>query len=313
VSPEVDRKYLRETLDDLKRAAGVSLREEIKLKNVRENDYFEFLARLSKLNGVLFTVATDAGLNCIADVVNHQQGQAAKIIEHKDRMLHQIARDGLQDLSDKIRDLAPQLYVQLHCQVNLISAVLLDGILYFVQRFPRTLGRFRWRIDQKNSTRTEYEKAFVTLTPSLLQTISLAEPLPMLENADYRAFKRFDYQDGESPTYLKTVYGIDIKADPALNIGQLIQEDLKFEDSKESQGVQVADLLAAGVRRCLRAQFNDSRRAAQLLGSLMIQGKAERRPIWLLGFSEAYEPMCDEVANLINIMRRSCRTMVVKP
>lgn len=190
--------------------------------------------------------------------------------------------------------LAPQLYVQLHCQINLISSIVLNGILYFVQRLPKTLGRFRWRIDQKNSTQTEYEKAFVTLTPVILQTISLSEPLPMLEGADYSAFQRFDYSEDKRPTYLKDGYGIDVRNDgPALNIGKLIREDLRFEDSKQNHGVQVADLLAAGLRRCLRTQFNDDQRAAQLLG-----------------FSQAESPVSNDVAKLIRIMERSSRAMV---
>ncbi len=208
--------------------------------------------------------------------------------------------------------IAPQLYVQLHCQVNLISWIILNGILYFVQRFPRALGKFRWRIDQKNSTRTEYEEAFVKLTPPFLQTISLNEPMLMLEGADYSAFRRFDYPEGKSPTYLKTHYGIDIRGDSSLNIGQLIREDLKFEDSHENQGIQVADLLAAGVRRCLRAQFNDNQYAARLLGSLMLRGKTNRPPVWLLGFSEEEETVCDEVANLVRTMARSSRAMLVR-
>jgi hypothetical protein len=313
LTPEVDRKRLREALASLKRAAGASVAREIKLNNLRESDYLDFLIRLGKLNGVLFTLATDAGLNRVADIVKHQEEQAAKITEYKDRMHYERARQGLQRLSDEVRRLPPQLYVQLHCQVNLISSIVADGILYFVQRFPSTLGKFCWRIDQKNSTRTEYEKAFVALTPALLQTISLTEPILMLKGADYSAFRRFDYSEEERPTYLKTVYGIDAgSGGPALNIGKLIREDLKFEDSKENQGVQVADLLAAGVRRCLRTQFKDGRRAAQLLGGLMVQGKARCPPVRLLGFSEAEEAVSDEVSHIIRIMGRSSRAMVTR-
>ncbi len=229
---------MRAALDQLKRSVGPSSTE-VKLTALRERDYFDFLARLGRLNGIVFVVATDAGVNRLADVVKHRNEQAAKIVVHKDRLHHESARRGLQDLSDQVKSLAPQLYVQLHCQVNLISWIVLDGILYFVQRFPRALGNFRWRIDQKNSTRTEYEKAFVALTPALLQTISLGEPLPMLEGADYSAFQRFEYPEEERPTYLTAAYGIAMRNNyPGLNIGKLIREDLKFEDSKNNYGVR---------------------------------------------------------------------------
>ena len=193
----------------------------------------------------------------------------------------------------------------------LISSVVSYGILYFVQRCPKALGRFRWRIDQKNSTRTEYEKAFVTITPPLLQSISLREHLPILEGADYSAFKRFEYPAGEGPDYLKTTYGVDVQSDgPDLNIGKLIQEDLEFVDSRENQGVQIADLLAAGLRQVLRAQFNDNRRAAQLLGSLMVQGRANSPPVRLLQFSEEEYVTGETAADLIHRMEIRSRLML---
>ncbi len=133
----------------------------------------------------------------------------------------------------------------------------------------------------------------------------------MLKGADYHAFQRFDYSEDERPTYLKDVYGIEPADDgPALNIGKLINEDLKFEDSKQNQGVQIADLLAAGVRRCLRRQFANNERAAQLLGRLMVQGPKRHPPIALLGFSEQEEEVTSDVARLVRIMDTSSRAML---
>ena len=311
VTPESERKRIQGVLTCLKQATGTSYKNEIKLRNVREKDYFNFLARLGKLNGVLFTVATDAGQNRIADVMIHRERQVAKIAEHKDLMHYESGRRAVEKLSNQVRGISPQLYVQLLCQVRLISLIVRYGILYFAQRFPKSLGKFRWRIDQKNSIRTEYERAFETLTPALLQTISLGEPLLMLPSADYSAFQRFNYLEGETPTYLKTVYGIDIRHEAlSLNIGQLIREDLNFVDSKANQGVQVADLLAAGMRRCLRTEFTDNLTAARLLGSLMVQREENKPPVWLLGFSEAEERVGIRAEKLIHIMRRNCRLML---
>ena len=136
----------------------------------------------------------------------------------------------------------------------------------------------------------------------------------MLEGADYSAFQRFDYTEGETPTYLKTVYGIDIgEKGPPLNIGQLIHEDLNFVDSRLNLGVQIADLLAAGMRRCLRMQFMNNQAAARLLGSLMVQRESNKPPVWFLGFSEENERVSIRVKNLIRIMRRNCRQMVCRP
>lgn len=307
--PELDWSRVRQVLANLQIAAGTDQPGEIKLRDINEEDYFDFLDHLSQFHGIFFAVATDAGLNSIAQIKKHRDTQATEIIRHIDVMRYETGQQALRNLSDQVQGLSAQLYVQLKCQVILIDSVLRYGILYFVQRFPEELGKFCWRIDQKNSTKTEYERAFEILTPAWLQNFSLKKPMLLLEGADYGAFKRFEYPEGKVPTYLKTVYGIDIGTD-SVNMGQLMREDLKFVDSEQSHGVQVADLLAAGLRRCLRVQFNDNQRAAQLLGSLMLQGEMNGPPVRLLDFSKKESVVTGETARLIHIMRLCSRAMV---
>jgi len=311
MSPECDRRHLQGILENLKRSVGVVPKAEIKLKHLNEEQYLQFLKQLSHLNGVVFVVATDAGLNQPPDVAEHQRIQAEKIVEYKEKMHYQAAREGLQALSDQVAALAPQLYIQLHCQVNLIAAVIRNGVLYFVQRHPRSLGHFRWRIDQKNSTRSDYEKAFASITPAILQSISLQEPMPMLIGADYSAFSRFDYSADEYPTYLRDTYGIEIREDaPVTNIGLIMRENHKFVDSTQNYGVQIADLLASGVRRCLRQEFGDNESVARLLGTLMAQNYGGRPPIQFLGFSRQKNFVGDQVTRLSRIMGKYSRAML---
>ncbi len=304
---------MRQALADLQIAAGARPPKEIKLRDISERDYFDFLSRLNQLHGILFTVATDAGLNSVAHIEKHRNIQATEITRHIDVMRYEAGRQAVKNLSDRVRNLPPQLYIQLKCQVILIKSVIHSGTLYFVQRFPGELGKFSWRIDQKNSTKTEYEKAFEILTPPWLQSFSLEKPIIMkLEGADYSAFKRFEYPEGKAPTYLKTEYGIDIGNAGLTNIGQLIREDLKFVDSKQNYGVQIADLLATGLRRCLRARFNNNEVAARLLGSLMPQGRANESSVQLLGFSKEDRVVTGEIARLIRMMGSYSRAMVVR-
>ena len=308
--PERDWSRMQRAVTALQLAAGARQRCEIKLREVKEGDYFNFLDHLSQLHGILFAVATDAGLYGIAQIEEHREIEAQEIVRHVHLMRHETGRQELRNLSDCVRNLSPQLYIQLKCQVVLIDTVIRDGTLYYVQRFPEELGKFYWRIDQKHSTKTEYEGAFEMLTPPWLQTLSLGNPLIMLKGADYGAFNRFEYPEGKAPTYLKTVYGIDTGRVGGINIGQLMREDLKFVDSKEDHGIQVADLLAAGVRRCLRARFNNNQRAAQLLGRLLLQGGSNGPPIRLLGFSRQESVVARETARLIHIMRLCSRVIM---
>ena len=303
--PEFDRRRLNDAVNGLKQAAGVTSKRELKLRDVEEADYFMFLRRLGRLHGAVFSVATDAGMNTDLELIHHRNNQVDRIVVHKEKMIHDSGRQALQLLSDQVRNLSPQLYVQLQCQILLISAVVRYGTLYFVQRYPRSLGRFRWRVDQKNSTRTEYEDAFRTMTPPMLQTISLKEPLEMLEGADYSAFSRFEYSEDEAPAYLEEQYGIENEGDaPGLNIGKLIHEDLQFVDSKGSLGVQAADLLAAGVRRLLRRNFNDHSQAARLLGTLMPQRQRGTPPVHLLRFSRNEQLASTSASDMVRLMQR---------
>lgn len=311
MSPEGDRRHLRLSLESLKRACGAPIGHEIKLKDVSERHYVEFLQKLSVLNGVVYAVATDAGFNNARDIEEHQAIQAAKIVEHKDKMLYAAAREGLQTLSDNIGSLAPQLYVQLHCQIILIETLLRNGVLYFVQRHPQNLGYFRWRIDQKNSEQTEYERAFVMIAPAFLQTMSLRSPVAMLEGADYSAFSRFDWGVKDKPKYLRDTYGIEIKEEElSTNIGMLLRENLSFVDSKSNAGVQVADLIASGIRRCLRMGFLNNELVAALLGRLMVQNFKGHPPIQLLALSSGDLHVDAGVGNLIRIMWANARAMV---
>jgi len=93
-------------------------------------------------------IATDVGQNRVADVMIHRESQSARIAEHKDVIHNEGGRRAVEKLSNQVIGLSPQLYVQLLCQVRLILLIVRCGILYFAHRFPKSLGKFRWRIDQ---------------------------------------------------------------------------------------------------------------------------------------------------------------------
>ena len=310
VMPEIDEIRTREALAELRNVAGAEMGAEIKLKHIEEHQYFEFLKRLDKCHGVLFAVATDSGLSTIGDLESSREDQARGILAHESKMKHEAGRQALRSQAERVGRLSLQLFVQLKCQVILMDSVLRYGSLYFVQRLPSELGRFAWRIDQKSSNRTEYEKAFRTLTPAWLQSMTLRNPIMTLEGANYTAFKRFDFPQGQAPTYLRDQYGYDIGDTDATNIGKLIREDFEFVDSVANFGVQIADFLSAGLRRCLRQRFENNEQAAHLLGRLMPQGQRGVPPVKLLGFSGDGEVVRERVAKLVWIMAKSARPML---
>lgn len=305
-TPEPERK-IKTVLNRLKRRCKDDFFQEIKLKNVQEHDYFNFLQGLGELEGVVFCTATDAGCNDLDTLRAHQQHQSEGVLIHIDKMKYEGGKEALRILAEQLRGLSPQLYAQLHCQVNLIFDTVSRLIPYFVQRNPSSLSTFRWRIDQKNVSKTDFEDAFEKITPALIQTRSLEEPLSMIKGFDYSFLSPFMYEDGQAPTYLREIYGLEVNS--GLNIQKILRQDLQFTDSKGSVGVQVADLLASGIRRCLRGGFNENNKAAFLLGKIMVQAARNKPPINLIAFRDRTVDefhALDAVRNMI----RSCIPMI---
>jgi hypothetical protein len=296
-------------LNNLKVSSRVSKTQEIKLKNTSELNYFKFLNDIYDAGGLLFSVATDSYINSESIVNAHKKTQADKIRINIPLMKHQSMKQSLHELANRVESLPPQLYVQLLCQVDLIHDILNRGILYFAQKDPITLRRFKWRIDQKDNTKTSYESAFETIAPGLLQTKSFKDPSISLREGDYSHMKPFLFASDSIPKYLEKSYGIRIKS--GLNVGRIIRADMEFPDSKADLSVQISDLLASGVRRCLRNEFDNNVRASQLLGKLMLSNLTKSQPIKLIGLNTAKTFVDDEVASAVSIMNESSRPILL--
>lgn len=307
VSPESNRVAIQKLIFRLRLECANGA--ETKLKHITEERFLKFLKELRNLKGVAFAVAVDVGLHKVATVAHHRDVQAKKVVEHKNKMLHESGKSALEDLSNAIHSLPVQLYTQLFCQVELFHKILTRAPLYYVQRHPQTLGHLRWRIDRKDKIPTAYEDAFRILLPVLLQTMAINDPMIMLKGADYSHFKRFDFAAGEEPTYLKTDYGID--SNEGSNIGMMIREDFQLVDSALVPGVQIADLLASGLRRLLRGEFKQSDEVAKLLGANMIQELRNESPVRLVSLDQSGN-VSQRTSSLIKLMASHSRSMLTR-
>ncbi|HHT9178282.1 TPA: hypothetical protein ACT7LX_002348, partial [Legionella pneumophila] len=154
-----------------------------------------FSKKWVSLKGRAICIATDAGLMQNDFVYNHQVKQAALIVEHIELLQHQSAKDGVQALASKLMTLSPQLYVQLLCHIELKLDVLHKTIPYYAQRIPMTLSHFKWLIDFKNAVKPDYEDLIQALTRVLLQTRSLHDPIPWVNEWNDRGLQNNILQD----------------------------------------------------------------------------------------------------------------------
>ena len=238
-SPESDLERLDALVSSLRAERGGGV--EVKLHQVGEARYVRFLRDLSRLNGLMFAVSVDVSLHSLDGVQAHQLAQADKVIENREKMIHATVREQLTVLRGEILDLPAQLYTQLICQIELFHKVLQRAPLYFSQHKPETLASFKWRIDQKDTIPTTYETAFRTILPSLLQTKSFRDPMVSLIEGNNEYLKRFEFPEGQYPTYLDEHYGVKSKGQ-GLNVGQMAQEDFQLVDSSAVSGYASGDL-----------------------------------------------------------------------
>jgi len=311
VSPETEKRKYIKYLRELKLAQEKSIFEEFKFNEFSENNYFIFLDKLSKLKGVVFCVATDSSLNLEGLVLEHKKNLASSIMDNYDLMKYESGKKALLYLTSQLEKLSTQLYIQLNCQIHLMYSFIVRGIPYFVQRNPNILKKFRWRIDQKEPhKKTDFENAFEKFSPALLQSMSISNPAIALKWCDYKAMSKFIYKEGELPEYLVESVP-ELQDATGFNIQKIVRDDIKFLDSKSLDGIQVADLIASGIRRCLRNEFDDNDTAAKLIGRLMVQAENNKSPIELLTFGNEVT-LNGETSKMIKIMIKACHLMIKK-
>lgn len=243
--PEFEKRKLSEALKKLKLREGFTQSDEVKLKNISESGYLKFLEDLSLLHGSLFCVATDSGLNSISKINAHKDAHVESILRGQSEMKYDGGREAMRILHRQLSDLPEQLYVQFHCQAALLSTFVRRGIAFYVQRYPNSLRNFRWRYDAKQLLKiTDFEDSFQNLVPALLQAYSIVNPTPTLNWCDYSPMKNYI---GLIPDYLAEKVP-ELEGQEVFDIQKIIRTDIQFVDSKTSSGVQVADLLASGLK-----------------------------------------------------------------
>ncbi|WP_243350739.1 DUF3800 domain-containing protein [Stenotrophomonas acidaminiphila] len=284
VTPEADRRRAELALRELKLASNRAHTDEIKLRDIKEQQLKVFLKRLRNLDSILFISGIDLGQQKFSEIIEHQAIQAAKIRANKPRMIYEEGRTSIESLASRIEQLSPQLYTQFVAQIDLLDQVYRATTLYYSQRIPATIGSFRWRIDEKNSARPLFEETIRHMAPALIQSKSLEEPGIFVDGFDYSHYERaFGYRQDEIPKYLQEETGIEIKS--ASNLGKILS-DFSFVRSHDLPGVQIADILASAYRRALRGEFQDNVGISHLLGALTVQRANPEPSIHLITLSE---------------------------
>lgn len=195
----------------------------------------------------------DMNLSDDADIDHHKSMQAEGLTVNLTDEHHPRAIKAAWELRRSLERMSRQLYAQSVALTDVAWKSFQNGQLYFCQRFPGELARFRWVIDAKDKMGiTSYEEWWRTSVKPLLQSRSLRDPLGMLQGGDYSAFHR-NFPSRPIPAYLRPHtdhpkhWGGDLTA--------VFGREMEFATSETHIGIQIADVLTNALRRALSGRL----------------------------------------------------------
>lgn len=205
-----------------------------------------------------------------------------------------------------------QLYVQSVLMSELTATVIERIAMYFSQRRPRELGRFRWIIDAKDPRRVTTQENWWrdTLAP-LQESRSRAHPLMRVNDPsfNYKFFdKAYEFEKlmwrPDKPRELIT--GYDIK--------KCLSGQILFEDSRSDILLQAIDILTNFVRRLLLGRIVDPE-VARTLGRLQINQRVSEnihQTVQILTLTTDTRTEPDLLGSMLRHMSLAGRSMIRK-
>ena len=249
VWPRILSKYSR-----LRRSLPKSAAGEVKGSLLSEAQ-FEAVASVLRRSGVLaFAVVVDSSVYTEDDFLAHRQGFADSLIRGLPPDANPILIENVHAHAASVLAMNEQLYTQAQTMLRLAKSVVAFSIPYYSLRQPKALGAFDWTIDAKDLVITDWETLWRSLAAPLLQTFSINDPLGLPEGGDFRYLSRFFM---ETPDYLEPHFPEHVTSRRGINLTKIFFDSFRFSSETEP-GLELADLLANGIRRALVGHLQPS-------------------------------------------------------
>jgi len=157
-------------------------------------------------------------------------------------------------------------------------------MLNYSLRKPKELESFKWIVDAKNSNITTAERIWKTLVLPLAQSRSFNEPLLMIKEGNYSYYYK-NRKSGNIPNYLSEhVQDKDPNNFTELNS---VYSDIKFVDSKNNIGVQLADILITSIRRSMNG--NLQKKGWKNFGNIIVMGTKQSITLLNMGIDSNFK------------------------
>jgi len=296
-------------IDDVK-SRFVALRQswemgdEVKGSQLTEKQVSDVIKLLRNYAVLVDIVCLDVGVHTAIGVSQFKSTQAGKIVENVTEPHHESLVEYLNELQNRLNALPNQLFLQAMVSILLVERLLLNGTIYYSQLLPKELARFSWSIDAKNSNsgRTNFEELWTTL---LMPFLECNYSLPQLDEGDYSHFAPFEVEITDMTDHQKSLQseqsigGVDIK--------KLISQNLSFDDSSISEGLQLVDIVSSAFSRAMNGTLGT--KGWRHLGALMVQ---EPKIVIFDGNQNRQPDMDSKHLAILKSIGKSCRPIAVK-
>jgi hypothetical protein len=264
---------------------------EIKGSSLDEWQAAQVINLVLKYDTLVQFIALDANTHPDPVVEEFKNRQADAVTANITREHHPGPIPHLHQLGEAVRAMPNQLFLQAFATWELIIRTIREGTLYFVQRQPQELGDIGWVIDRKDRTITQMEDTWSTLILPLSESAFAREPLICIMEEDYSHFDtRYGFTEAtvdpqmlQHIQWLSSVYGKPTRSNESkgINAKLLLTEQRAFQDSHDSLGLQLSDMLAIILLRALndRLQF----RGWKDFGGLLVRQRQEGDGLIQLG------------------------------
>jgi len=278
ILPEKKEKIIFSKFEALKSKWGFNGKE-VKGSKLNESQVSSVIEILKNYNVMFEVVAIDMNIQNNDGITAHKLDRANKMISCITDEFNDTLIKNLHKTKEEIESLPNQLYVQASLTIELLIQVFQKTMLNYSLRKPKELEFFKWTVDAKNLNITTSEKVWKTLILPQAQSRSFDEPLIMLKEGVYSHYYK-NRKSGDIPNYLSK----HVKDKDSNNFTELnsVYADIEFTDSKNSLGVQLADILTTSIRRSMNG--NLQKKGWGNFGNILVMGK--KQSITLLNMDE---------------------------
>lgn len=278
ILPENKTKIIFSKFEALKNEWGYKGLE-VKGSQLNESQVNSVIKMLQQYNVMFEVVGIDMNIQNNDDITAHKLDRAGKMISCITNEFNEILIANLHKIKKEIESLSNQLYVQVSITIELLIQVFQKTMLNYSLRKPKELESFKWMVDAKDLSITTSEKIWKTLILPLAQSRSFDKPLLMIKEGDYSHFFK-NRKSGDIPSYLTNHVG-DRDPNDFFEINSVFS-DIKFENSENNLGVQIADILTTSIRRSMNGKLQKN--GWKNFGDIIVMG--EKQSIKLMGMSE---------------------------